>query len=90
MQSQKTDAQRIKEIKNSFAFANGKKALKHPTDPSLKAVRVLPVLPDRDRWPCSLMHVGFSEDPAKKDPAQSQRRDEPAAQARDQLLKRNG
>ena len=71
MQSQKTDAQRIKEIKNSFAFANGKKALKHPTDPSLKAVRVLPVLPDRDRWPCSLMHVGFSEDPAKKDPAQS-------------------
>jgi len=71
MQSQKTDAQRIKEIKNSFACANGKKASKHPTDPSLKAVRVLPVLPDVERWPCSHMHVGFSEDPAKKDPAQS-------------------
>jgi RNA polymerase II-associated factor 1 len=60
---------RMETVRKSFVVANGKHALKHPSNPKLTATEIMPLLPDMERWPINFTHVAFDEDPITKDPA---------------------
>jgi len=53
------------------SFEKAKKRPIHPTNPSLKAVQILPVFPDFELWGNSYQHVIFDGDPCPAPPKPS-------------------
>jgi RNA polymerase II-associated factor 1 len=52
-------------IEGSFTAANQPlTTLRHPKNPSLKAVEEYPVMPDVQSWPTRLVHAVFEDDPS--------------------------
>ena len=63
MSAEQDEQDQIDEINNSFIQANSitLSKLKHPTNPKLTAVEMVPIFPDFEFWPNSLALATFDK-----------------------------
>jgi RNA polymerase II-associated factor 1 len=68
MSAEQDEQDQIDEINNSFIQANSitLSKLKHPTNPKLTAVEMVPIFPDFEFWPNSLALATFDNSPISK------------------------